>query len=51
MESNFSHVSDEDEELRRMTLSFDDETLNFEFECPIHDLVSNVAVVQRRAAQ
>ena len=52
MISNFSHVSDDDEEYRRMTLSLnEDNSGGFEFRCPLQQTHSNMGILKNRAAQ
>ena len=52
MISNFSHVSDDEEEHRRMTLSMDDEICKTVISCPVQQQAkSNAEVLQNRAKQ
>lgn len=51
MISNFSHVSDDDEEYRKHTLSLDEDISGTVINCPTHKAVRNLAVIQSRAVQ
>eukprot|EP00112_Aurelia_sp_Birch-Aquarium-sp1_P010880 Seg2302.2 transcript_id=Seg2302.2/GoldUCD/mRNA.D3Y31 product="EH domain-binding protein 1" protein_id=Seg2302.2/GoldUCD/D3Y31 len=52
MISNFSHVSDDDEEYRRMTMSLNEDNSGaFEFRCPLQQTYNNMGILKNRAAQ
>ena len=51
MISNFSHVSNDEEEYRRMTLSLDEEIDKTVISCPAQQAKSNAEVLQGRAKQ
>lgn len=51
MISNFSHVSDDDEEYRRLTLHVDEDVCGTVISCPLQQSKSSTAVLQSRALQ
>ena len=51
MISNFSHVSDDEEEYRRMTLSLDEDIGKTVISCPVQQPKSNSDIIKSRAHQ